>query len=162
MEFNFEAFANQIVGQWKGEGKGVFPTIDDFEYIEHLTFKKDEDRAIIHYEQKTWLKSSTLEKGRSSHWESGFISFEDKEQHKVYNVHGNGRMETLDISDIEVFKNGCKLLFSSKLIMNDTRMVTSSREWIFDQRKMNYTMSMRTEAVANKTVHLTASLLKVL
>ena len=159
-EFSFEVFANSIVGMWKGEGKGIFPTIQSFEFNEQLVFKRDEERAIIHYEQRTWLKSSSSNKKRSSHWESGFISFENEEQLFMNNVHENGRMECLNLNKIKVLKGTYQFLFVSRLIINDERMKTSNREWNFDDRKMNYEMFMGTTTVKKQQLHLSACLIK--
>ncbi|WP_028607719.1 FABP family protein [uncultured Olleya sp.] len=159
-KFSFESFANSIVGTWKGEGLGVFPTIKNFEFIEHLVFKKDEERAIIHYEQRTWLKPSSSQKRRSSHWESGFISFENEEQFCMNNVHENGRMECLNLNEIKMSKDSYQLLFESRLIINDERMQTSKREWNFDSRKFNYEMFMGTKTVKQQQLHLSACLIK--
>ncbi len=160
--FNFETFANNIDGIWKGKGIGIFPTIESFEFIELLEFKKDEERAIIHYEQRTWLKTNTLEKGRNSHWESGFISFENNEQPFMNNVHENGRMEFMDLNDIKrLGKNSFHFLFASRLIFNDERMQASKRKLNFDDGKLNYEMYMRTKKVRKQQLHLKACLVKV-
>jgi len=160
-KFNFETFANSIVGIWKGEGLGIFPTIENFEFIEQLEFKKDEERAVIHYEQRTWIKTNSLKKGRSSHWESGFISFENKEQTFMNNVHINGRMECLSLNEIKVLNNySFRFIFKSRLIINDKRMQTSKREWNFDDGKLNYKMYMGTTKVEQQQLHLSAYLIK--
>ncbi len=159
--FNFETFASNIVGIWKGKGIGIFPTIENFEFIEHLEFKKDEERAIIHYEQRTWLKTNTLEKGRSSHWESGFISFENNKQPFMNNVHENGRMECLNLNEIKMIsKNSFHFLFASRLIINDERMQTSKRKWEFNDGKLNYEVYMGTTKVKKQQLHLNACLVK--
>ena len=148
------------VGTWKGEGLGVFPTIKSFEFIEHLVFKKEEERSVIHYEQITWLKPSSLHKKKSSHWESGFISFENKEQFFMNNVHVNGRMECLNLNEIKMSKDSCQFLFESRLIINDERMQNSKREWNFDDGKLNYEMFMGTTTVKKQQLHLSACLIK--
>lgn len=159
-EFSFESFANSIVGTWKGEGLGIFPTIKNFEFIEHLVFKRDEERAVIYYEQRTWLKQSSSQKRRSSHWESGFISFENEEQFFMNNVHENGRMECLNLNEIKMSKDSYQFLFESRLIINDERMQTSKREWNFDDEKLNYEMFMGTKTVKKQQLHLSAHLIR--
>ena len=55
-----------LVGEWVGGGRGVYPTIDDFDYTEQMRFAHDGEPAL-RYAQRTWLLS-----GRPSHAESGF------------------------------------------------------------------------------------------
>jgi hypothetical protein len=55
-----------LLGEWVGGGRGVYPTIDDFDYTERTTFVHD-GAPVVRYAQRTWLTS-----GRPSHAESGF------------------------------------------------------------------------------------------
>jgi hypothetical protein len=43
---------NLLLGEWSGTGRGDFPTIEPFEYLETLVFSAD-GRPFLHYEQKT-------------------------------------------------------------------------------------------------------------
>ncbi len=158
-DFNFKELIQNIEGNWKGEGIGMFPTIKKFEFIEHLSFKKDERRAIIHYEQQTWIKKDEFNSKRNAHWESGFISFE-KENVFMNNVQSSGRIELLNLKSIEAFGKEVKLIFTSKNIYNDERMLSSQRVWSFNENNFYYEMFMNTKTTKNTTIHLEANLNK--
>ncbi|TQD69761.1 hypothetical protein C1H46_044705 [Malus baccata] len=56
-----------LLGTWKGQGEGGFPTINSFSYVEHLNFSHS-GKPFIAYTQKTWKLNS----GEPMHAESGF------------------------------------------------------------------------------------------
>ncbi|GAA0171907.1 hypothetical protein LIER_25839 [Lithospermum erythrorhizon] len=58
-----------ILGTWKGQGSGQFPTISSFNYIEELQFSHSPTKPIICYSQKTWKLGS----GEPMHAENGFL-----------------------------------------------------------------------------------------
>lgn len=43
-----------LLGVWKGEGRGFYPTIEDFSYTETLTFDSVPGKPFFRYEQKTF------------------------------------------------------------------------------------------------------------
>jgi len=43
-----------LVGSWRGVGKGGYPTIDDFDYGQQVTFSHD-GRPFLAYESRSWL-----------------------------------------------------------------------------------------------------------
>lgn len=58
-----------LVGTWRGEGRGVYPTIDSFAYTEELTFcHPDPRKPVLTYSQRTWNPITSL----PMHSESGF------------------------------------------------------------------------------------------
>lgn len=59
-----------LIGTWSGEGRGHYPTIDDFAYTEAITFAAVPGKPFLKYEQRTM--SST---GAPMHTESGFLRF---------------------------------------------------------------------------------------
>ena len=59
-------------GDWRGFGTGGFPTIESFEYREHLRIRLVEGQEVLHYLQSTWRIDGDEEHG--SHIETGFIS----------------------------------------------------------------------------------------
>ncbi|CAI7842489.1 unnamed protein product, partial [Closterium sp. NIES-53] len=56
-----------MLGRWRGEGEGGYPTINSFRYIEEITLTHAGKPAMA-YAQKTWRAES----GEPMHAESGF------------------------------------------------------------------------------------------
>ena len=56
-----------LLGTWKGEGAGSYPTIDDFSYYEEITFT-DVGKPFLPYVQKTRGPS-----GAPMHTETGYL-----------------------------------------------------------------------------------------
>jgi hypothetical protein len=57
-----------LLGAWRGEGTGQYPTIEDFSYAEEARFWHD-GRPLIHYAQRTW----SAQTGAPMHSEMGFL-----------------------------------------------------------------------------------------
>jgi THAP4-like, heme-binding beta-barrel domain len=57
-----------LVGAWRGEGRGGYPTVDDFEYGEQTSFTFA-GKPFLAYAQRTWL----LDGGSPSHSETGYL-----------------------------------------------------------------------------------------
>lgn len=57
-----------LLGQWQGEGRGSYPTIEDFGYREETAYCHH-GKAWFEYSQCTWL----LDDGRPSHTEVGYL-----------------------------------------------------------------------------------------
>ena len=61
------AAVSGIVGTWRGEGSGEYPTIDSFQYTEEVTFT-DVGKPFLHYLQRTWSPA-----GAPMHTETGYL-----------------------------------------------------------------------------------------
>lgn len=58
-----------LLGRWRGEGEGGYPTINSFLYGEELLFSHSAPgKPVISYSQKTWKLNS----GEPMHSESGY------------------------------------------------------------------------------------------
>jgi hypothetical protein len=57
-----------LLGTWKGEGKGEYPTIQPFAYGEEIRFWNVPGKAFLMYTQRTW----TLDDGLPRHSEMGY------------------------------------------------------------------------------------------
>lgn len=56
-----------LIGTWRGDGAGRYPTIDSFEYTEEVTFT-DVGKPFLHYVQRTWSPA-----GAPMHTETGYL-----------------------------------------------------------------------------------------
>eukprot|EP00258_Populus_trichocarpa_P033202 XP_024449221.1 UPF0678 fatty acid-binding protein-like protein At1g79260 isoform X2 [Populus trichocarpa] len=57
-----------LLGTWRGQGEGGYPTINSFSYGEELHFSSNPGKPVIAYNQKTWKLNS----GEPMHAESGY------------------------------------------------------------------------------------------
>jgi len=57
-----------LLGTWRGEGRGGFPTIEAFEYREELLFEHVGESYLL-YRQESWQLSD----GAPVHFERGFL-----------------------------------------------------------------------------------------
>ena len=60
-----------LLGRWEGIGKGGYPTISDFDFVQQLTFTHIGKPYLI-YTSRTWLLDETGAIGRPLAAESGF------------------------------------------------------------------------------------------
>jgi hypothetical protein len=142
-------------GDWRGFGTGGFPTIDSFEYREHLQVRIVEGHETLHYLQSTWRIDGDEEHG--SHIETGFISVEDDGQILVLSSQGSDRVEVLR-GGLDAADDGFTLKLRSTDVFNDERMVSSWREMRFAEDALTYSMGMATDRVPTEELHLTAEL----
>jgi len=57
-----------LVGTWRGEGEGAYPTIAPFRYREEVEFSHD-GRPVLAYRQRTWRMEADV----PMHVESGYV-----------------------------------------------------------------------------------------
>jgi hypothetical protein len=56
-----------LLGRWRGEGLGGYPTMEDFRYGEEVVFAQN-GKPFLSYTQRTW----SLDDGRPLHAETGY------------------------------------------------------------------------------------------
>lgn len=59
-----------LIGVWKGRGKGYYPTIEPFEYLEEATYTPGPGKPFIAYSQRTRRAGG---EGEPLHSETGYI-----------------------------------------------------------------------------------------
>lgn len=152
-----------LLGVWKGQGKGGYPTIDEFAYSETLRFLRDPGAPYLTYEQKTDLIDPEGRPIRKSHWEAGILRPLADGSIELACVQGSGRVEILrgKFLTVESPSEGLSLQFQSELIGNDERVRSSSREWFLTGRHFKYVMKMATSSVEEPTLHVEANLFKL-
>ena len=60
-----------LVGTWRGVGKGGYPTIEDFDYGQQVSFAHD-GRGVLRYESRAWLLGPDGEVLKPSARETGW------------------------------------------------------------------------------------------
>ena len=149
-----------LLGEWSGAGRGEFPTIEPFEYLETIRFSSD-GRPFLHYEQKAKRRNIGQTDYIPSHWESGFIRLLPNGEVELVNVQGAGRLERLTGS-LEQTETGMILRLQSTAFLNDPRMLETSRTIILKGDTLHYSQDMHTTAVPQPGHHVEARLNRTL
>ena len=153
---NNQELLRLLIGEWSGTGRGEFPTIEPFEYLETISFAGDH-RPFLHYEQRTQRRSAGQTEYVPSHWESGFLRLLPDGEAELVNTQSSGRLERLTGS-FERTATGLILRLQSTAFLNDPRMVETSRTITVDGNSMHYTQNMYTTAVPGPAHHVEARL----
>lgn len=148
-------------GSWRGKGHGDYPTIDAFDYEEHLRFEPDSSYPMIHYEQRTKL----LPSNEASHWESGFIRPQEDGTVEISSSQDSGRVEVLSGRLVDDPGDGIdlKLELNSLVLDHDPRLVQTRRTFILRGDTLRYIVYMATNTTPEPKLgqHLEAVLHRV-
>ena len=151
---------NFQIAFWKGKGIAQYPTIQTVEYDEELTFQRNDEFPVLHYEQKTWIQNYGGLFEKPIFWESGFIIEKENLEFDLCNVQKNGRLEILIGSIVGESKNHFEILFKSTDIFNDEQITKSGRNFTFTERELKYELFMSTNNYFRFDLHLKAVLAK--
>lgn len=156
-------FLTAFLGVWTGRGKGLFPTLEMFDYFETFRVQRDPGAPFFTYEQKTELIDIEGRPIRKSHWEAGVLRPLDDGSLELACVQGSGRVEILRGMFLakDTPAETIALRFQSVLIGNDERVKSTSREWSLSDNHLKYVMKMATSRVEELSLHLEANLFKL-
>ena len=82
-----------ILGDWEGTGRGHYPDIEDFSFVQQAEFRND-GRPFISYFSRTWLLNEDGSVGKPLANESGFWRLPKPDVVELVLVHASGIAET--------------------------------------------------------------------
>jgi hypothetical protein len=148
-----------LIGTWCGSGKGEYPSIEPFTYVEEIKFQDNGFRDVIQYEQRTWLD---VNRTNPSHWETGLIRLLSEHEIEIINAQIGRRVEVLVGEILPKGQQHFAVDLNSIKIANDARMVGTERHLEISGDQLHYTMSMAMTKVPAMTHHLQATLRRVM
>jgi hypothetical protein len=142
-----------LIGTWRGEGSGAYPTIESFSYGEEVTFT-NVGKPFLAYAQKTWHPVKKF----PMHAEVGFWRPQPGGGIEIVLVHPTGIAEiqegSIDGTTIEV---GSKTIERTSTAKEVTRL---ERTFVVDGDDMRYEVRMAAVGVPLQT-HLKGELRRV-
>ncbi|XP_075494883.1 peroxynitrite isomerase Rv2717c [Primulina tabacum] len=142
-----------LLGSWKGNGEGSFPTISPFRYSEELQFSLSPNKPVIAYSSKTWKLGS----GEPMHAESGFWRPKPDGTIEVVIAQSTGLVE-VQKGTYDAKQRSVKLKCS--LVGNATKVKEITRVFEMVDGELSYEVEMATNLTSLQT-HLKASLKKL-
>lgn len=139
-----------LLGTWRGEGEGRYPTIDAFSYGEELRIGHS-GKPFLSWAQRTW----SLDDGRPLHVESGYLRATPGDRVELVIAHPTGVAE---LAEGEV--HGTTVELSSRLVgcTSTAKPVTAiSRRLEVEGDLLRYSLSMAAVGRAESD-HLSAAL----
>ncbi|CAF1914654.1 hypothetical protein HID58_047770 [Brassica napus] len=148
----FVAPLSYLLGTWRGQGEGEYPTIPSFRYGEEIRFSHS-GKPVIAYTQKTWK----LETGDPMHAESGYFRPKPDGSIEVVIAQSSGLVE-VQKGAYNVDKQTITL--KSELIGNASKVKETSRGFELVDGKLSYVVHMST-TTNHLQPHLKATLEKL-
>lgn len=81
-----------LLGTWRGNGHGDYPTIEKFQFGQELIFTHD-GRPFFHYMSRAWIVDENGEKVRDAAIETGFLRCFDEGKVELLLTHNTGISE---------------------------------------------------------------------
>ena len=81
-----------LLGTWRGNGHGDYPTIDAFQFGQELIFTHD-GRPFFHYMARAWVVDEQGELVRQAQMESGFLRCPEPGRLELVLAHNTGISE---------------------------------------------------------------------
>nr|WP_281363243.1 FABP family protein [Nocardioides perillae] len=81
-----------MLGTWRGNGKGDYPTIEAFDYGQELIFTHD-GRPFFHYMARSWIVDADGQKLREGAIETGFLRCRGEGKVELLLTHHTGIAE---------------------------------------------------------------------
>ncbi len=81
-----------LLGTWRGNGHGDYPTIEKFEFGQELIFTHD-GRPFLHYMARSWIVDENGEKVRDAAIETGFLRCPEPGKVEFLLTHSSGIVE---------------------------------------------------------------------
>eukprot|EP01119_Soliformovum_irregulare_P003366 TRINITY_DN1380_c0_g1_i1.p1 TRINITY_DN1380_c0_g1~~TRINITY_DN1380_c0_g1_i1.p1 ORF type:complete len:174 (+),score=35.05 TRINITY_DN1380_c0_g1_i1:25-522(+) len=146
-----------LLGTWKGKGRGVYPTIQAFDYGEEVRFWHS-GRPFLFYSQKTW----NLQNGNPLHAETGFLRVPSPTKLELVLAQPSGvsSIEEGTVSEDGVISLSCN---SNKIVRSETakhpwveeytrvfRMVDGKLEYVLNMGTENQPMQHHLQATLEK------------
>jgi hypothetical protein len=127
------AAMRRLVGTWRGRGRGVYPGVQPFSYVEETSFVAAEDWAMVHVVQKTWRDSGDGVRGAGLHLETGLVIARDDGSLVYSCAQDSGRTEVM-VATPEATQDGqLHLRWETTAHGNDPRLVKMGRDfWVSD------------------------------
>ncbi|XP_010918014.1 peroxynitrite isomerase Rv2717c [Elaeis guineensis] len=141
-----------LLGRWRGEGEGGFPTINSFRYGEELQFSHS-GKPVIAYSQKTWKLTS----GEPMHAESGYWRPKPDGSIEVVIAQSTGLVEVQKGSYDAEHKI---VTLQSELVGNAAKVKEITRVFKMADGNLSYVVQMATH-LSSLQPHLKALLKKI-
>jgi hypothetical protein len=81
-----------MIGSWRGNGHGEYPTIEGFEFGQEVVFQQD-GRPFIHYFSRAWIEQEDGTFVRNAAQETGFLRPQADRTVEVVMAHNTGFAE---------------------------------------------------------------------
>ena len=81
-----------MLGTWRGNGHGDYPTIEKFEFGQELIFTHD-GRPFFHYFSRSWIIDEAGQKVREAALETGFLRCREDGEVEFVLAHSTGVAE---------------------------------------------------------------------
>jgi hypothetical protein len=100
-----------LLGAWRGNGEGDYPTIEKFGWGQELLFQQD-GRPFLHYMARSWVIDAEGQKVRDAQQETGFLRCHEDGEVEFLLTHNTGISE-LFLGEVD----GARLLLTTDAVM---------------------------------------------
>ncbi len=114
-----------MLGTWRGNGHGDYPTIEKFEFGQELIFTHD-GRPFFHYFSRSWIVDAAGEKVREAALEAGFLRCREDGEVEFVLTHSTGIVEvwygTAEGGKLQLATDAVARTESAKEVASGTRL----------------------------------------